>query len=137
MADLGGEFNAVESTKRDIVAEGEYKAIMTGATWRTNNAGTGRYLKAEFQIVDDNYNGSKISDMFNLEHPKPDTVKWAKRDFGFLCLAVGVEKPSKTEVLENIEMIISVTHESGSYQGKDYINAVIKGYKKIEAGVPF
>jgi len=115
------------------VPAGEYLVVLSNSDGpiETSN-GKGRYIKLEFQIVEEGkYHNRRIFENLNLwrygdsENDRL-TEKIARRKFKSLCDAVGVPSPRDTQELHDIPFILRVKIENDDEFGPR--NRVV-GYK--------
>lgn len=117
--DAGGNF--------ELLREGDYEAVITASEEKHNKAGTGRYLKLEFQIISGPAEKRKLWANINIDHPNEQTVKIARAELKRICYAVGVLKPNSSSDLHDIPMIIKVGYEKRKDTGE--VQNRIKGYR--------
>lgn len=73
-----------------LIPKGRYRAIVSKATEKETNSGTGRYVELEITIQGPTHEGRKVWDRLNLENPNPKAVAIARKAMTALCLAVGL-----------------------------------------------
>jgi hypothetical protein len=111
MADLGGSFDAstVEpmGTMEPLPA-GKYLAQITESEIKATKAGTGKYLKLTFEIVDGKYKGRKTWAQLNILNPNPTATEIARRELSAIAHAVGVMQFRDSAALHNIPLAITL-----------------------------
>jgi hypothetical protein len=120
-------FNASEYTPvtdYELIPPGEYEAIINSAEWKDTKAGTGRYLKLEFEFTRE-YEGRKIWENLNLENPNEKAVQIANAALSGICGAIGVDQLTDTDQLLDKPMIIKVKIQKGK-DGYDDQNRISK-----------
>ena len=110
MASLGN-FDARKVEPRDDFSplpEGKYLAAIIASDVKANKAGTGRYLQLTFEILEGSYQGRRLWQRLNLEHPNPKAVELAQADLAQICRAVGVITVRDSDELHNLPLVIHV-----------------------------
>jgi hypothetical protein len=109
MADLSW-FNAneVQPTQFDVLPAGEYEAVIVSSEMKATQAGTGRYLKLELQVLNGEYQNRKIWDNLNIENPNAHAVTIARGTLSAICRSVGVLTPHDSSELHNKPLRIKV-----------------------------
>ena len=92
----------------DPVPEGWYRAIIRESNLRDNKNGSGKHLELVFEIVEGEFAGRLLWKRLNIQHRNPDAVQIALRELSAICYAVNVLKPSDSNQLHNIPMLIRV-----------------------------
>ncbi len=130
MADLTGfdAGNVQPSGGFEPIPAGKYVAVITDSDWKTNKAGTGRYLELTFQVTEGDYQNRLLWARLNLEHPKAIAVQIANADLSAICRAVNVLKPKDSSELHNLPLVIHVRVKKRDDNG-ELINEA-KGYSK-------
>jgi len=133
MADLRG-FNANNVEPMDQfepIPAGKYLAMVTASEMEANKAGTGRFLKLTFTILEGEHKNRTLWARFNLENPNELAVKIARAELAALCRAVGVVTPNDSVELHNLPLVIRV--KCKKREDTDEITNEIKGYEKRDA----
>ena len=109
LTSLGFDANQVEPSKGfDLLPSGEYIAAIVNSSWETTNAGTGRYLKLELEILEGQYKSRKLWENLNLQNPSAQAVGIARGTFSAICRSVNVLTPGDSVELHNLPMRIKV-----------------------------
>lgn len=133
--------NDFDASKIDVsdsfepIPAGAYKVLFTNAEKLQNKNGSGYHMKAEFTVCDGPCKGRKVFARFNLWHPNPDAVRFARRDLAKISLAVGVPRPRCPEDLFGKPFAIKVTVETLS-NGKQSNNVENYGPVSALGGAP-
>lgn len=105
-----------------------YEAMIINSDVLQNNAGTGRYIKLEFEIVSGKYQNRKIFTNLNIEHPNANVAAFGRSDLTKICRAIKVEKLFDTCSLHNLPMMIKVAVAADKGRNNELRN-VIRDYK--------
>ena len=109
MATLNFDAGEVEpNVGFEVIPADKYVAMITASQMKPTKNGDGSYLELEFTILEGQYKDRKIWDRLCLNHPKPDTVKFARGNLSALCRAVGVMQPRDSADLHNLPLVINV-----------------------------
>ena len=130
-------FNASEvepSTGFALIPAGDYVAVINDADLQDNKAGTGKFIKLEFEIIEGECAGRKLWTNLNVEHPNAEAVKIARAELSAICRAVNVMNLSDTMQLINIPLVITVG--SKKQRGTDDVINVIKKYSSKQSYAP-
>lgn len=124
---LGGfDANQVERNKFDVLPAGEYDIVIVSSEVKTTNAGDGRYLKLELQVLNGPCQNRKLFDNLNLWNPNDQTQQIARGTLSSICRAVGVLTPKDSSELHNkplrCKVIVTKSPEYGEQNR-------VKGYK--------
>lgn len=136
MANLNG-FNANDvdpAVGFDPIPAGRYLAAITDSVMKPTKAGDGAYLELTFQVLEGQHKGRLLWARLNLDHPKAETVKYARAELSAICRAVGVMAPRDSVELHNIPLVIHVAHKRRADTGE--VSHVIKGYARRESPAP-
>ena len=130
MADLHGfDANRVErATRFQPIPAGKYLAMITASEFKTNKAGTGRFLELAFTIVEGEYKNRHLWARLNLDNPNEMATKIARGKLAAVCLAVGVLTPSDSAELHNLPLVIKVRCIKHKDTGQ--LTNEIAGYEK-------
>jgi len=137
MPNLNGfDANNVEPVPSfDPIPAGQYLAMIRSSEEKTSTKGN-KFLSLEFEVLDGQYKGRKIWVNLNLDHPNPETVKFARAELAAICKAVGVLRPQDSVQLHSLPMLITVKvvnrKDTGELQNR------IKAYapKAVAQGQP-
>jgi hypothetical protein len=107
------EFDAstVETPSREALPPGEYVAMVTESSIKSNKAATGEYLALTFQVVEGEHEGRFVWDNLNLVHPNETAVQIARAALASLCKAVDVLNPKDSIDLHGKPVLIRVVVE--------------------------
>lgn len=137
MANLGNfDPNAHEDMKDFTpLPAGEYLAYVVSSEVKSNKAGTGEYLKAEWDVIDGEYAGRKIFANYNLSHTNPQAAEIGQRELAAACRAMGLGAVQDSEQMHAIPCVLKLTirkpKEGSSYGPENRIS----DYKPAGAGV--
>jgi len=129
MASLNG-FNAAEVNPAigfDPLPAGRYLAQIVNSEMKPTAAGTGEYLKLEFQVLDEQYKNRKLFANLNLNNPSDMAVGIARAELSAICRAVGVLVPKNSEELHGIPLTLKVGLKKRT--DTDELENVIRGYE--------
>jgi hypothetical protein len=135
MAQFGGEFDATTvepNAPMDVLPDGDYPVAIQKSQWQKTKKGDGAFLELELQVTDGPMKGRKLLDRLNLQNPNTQAVEIAQRTLSAICHAVNEMKVSDSAQLHGKPMLARVVVKQGE---KGPMNEV-KGYKKLEIGVP-
>ncbi len=115
----------------DVMPPGDYDAVIVGSEVKPTNAGTGKMLKLELQILNGAFQNRKVWDNLNIWNPNAQAVQIAKGTLSAICRAVNVLTPNDSAELHNKPLRIKLKIEKDPEYGD---RNVVKGYKPREAG---
>jgi hypothetical protein len=136
MASLSG-FNAAEvepSKGFDPIPAGKYPAMIVNSEMKPTQAGTGEYLKLEFEVLDGEFKGRKLFVNLNLENPNEQAVQIARAELSAICRAVNVLTPKDSVELHNLPLTIKVGIEKR--KDTNELQNRVKGYEGKDAAKP-
>lgn len=109
MPNLNGfDANNVEPVPSyEPIPAGQYLAQIVASEEKTSQKGN-KFLSLELEVLDGQYKGRKIWVNLNLDHPNPETVKFARAELAAICKAVGVLRPQDSVQLHGLPMLITV-----------------------------
>ncbi len=88
MASLNFNANEVDpAVGFEPIPAGKYLAAITGSEMKPTKNGSGEYLEITFQVLEGEYKGRLLWTRLNLNHPKADTVKYARAELSAICRA--------------------------------------------------
>lgn len=134
MASLSG-FNAAEvepSKGFEPLPAGKYLAMIVNSELKPTQAGTGEYLKLEFEIIDGEFKGRKLFANLNLDNPNAQAVQIARAELSAICRAVNVLQPKDSVELHNLPLVLKVGMEKR--KDTNELQNRIKGYEPKEIG---
>ncbi len=73
----------------ELLPNGDYRVVIVDSRAKPNSKANGHYLELEFDVLDGKFEGRKLWDRINIDHPDAATVARAKRDLKRYCDAVG------------------------------------------------
>lgn len=122
-------FNAEEhqQDRYEPLPVGDYLAMIVNSEEKQTKAGTGSYLKLEFEIVGEGHKGRKLWVNLNLNNPSQDAVRIAQGELSSICKAVGILNPKDSVDLHNIPMLVKVGIEVRKDTGEPQNR--VKGFK--------
>ena len=131
MANIELDIDNTESTEFELIPNGEYKAIMIESSVQQTKAGTGTYLKATWLIVDGEYEGRKIWEMYTLTNPNAKATQIGRGQLKSIAMAQGKTSGivNDSEDMHDKPVIIKVKTEPG--QGEYGPKNRISGYMPI------
>jgi hypothetical protein len=109
----------------DTLPEGSYLVVAKAGELKSTKAGDGKYIKVELEVIDGQYKGRKLWNMFNVQNPNEVAVKIGRAQMKKFFLAAG----AKPEHLANLTpesfagkvVVAVVTTEIDSYGEKNVI----------------
>jgi len=128
-----GFFDGSEIIDSGALPQGDYQAVIVGAEEKENKAGTGSYVRLDYEILEQG--GLTVSDFMNLFHDNVKVAGIAKRQFKQLLVATTGEPD-----LENLEDLIgkklTLTLGQTEFNG-EVVNSVKKHKPFNVSDVPF
>ena len=106
--DTGGDF--------EPLPVGDYNMMVIESEISPNKKGTGSYLKIVLHCLDDEYQGRRVYEYINIDHPNEKVVAIAERQLAELCNAVGVLELEDTQELHEIPFVARLKVEAGNEQ---------------------
>ena len=149
MAILETQIMPIEQEGRtfELLPVGYYKAQAVDEEVKSTKAGTGSYLKFEFQLTAPaKFEGQRIWENYNIINPNADAQRIAHQQLGNLAWAIGHQGAlSDSAVLLNkpVTLEIGIEPAKGDYAAKNKIKAYwpagwseteIEGHKKAKKG---
>lgn len=130
MANLN--FDATEvvpSAGFDPLPAGKYVAVIEASENKPTRNQQGHYLELTFVVIEGEYANRRLWARLNLDNPNPKAVEMARADLSAICRAVDVMRPTDSEDLHNIPLVIRVkcrkredtgeiTNEVGGYEAR-------------------
>jgi len=109
---------------------GWYTAMIVESEIRPTRDDTGRYIKLQFQIMDEQYKNRRVFTNLNIWNANPVAVEIAQKELSAICHSVGVLDLQDTQQLHGkpIAIRLTVKPAEGNYDAMNNI----RGYK--EAG---
>jgi hypothetical protein len=132
MPDLYG-FDASQvdpSVEFEPIPAGKYVVMITESQEKENRSGSGSYLQFTFQILEGEYKGRLVWARLNLQHPNVTAVQIAKAELSAICRAVGILKPTNSEQLHHLPLVITV--KCKKRKDSDELTNEIRGYARRE-----
>ena len=134
MADLNGfDASQVNPNSFDVLPASEYEAVIVGSEMKATQAGDGRYLNLELQVISGEYQNRKLWDRLNLVNPSEKAVEIARGTLSAICRAVGVLTPQDSSELHMKPLRIKVVVRKSDEYGEQN---EIKAYKPRQAAQP-
>ena len=110
------------------IPKGEYLAIAIDSEFKPTKSGTGEFLQFCWELVSDgDYKSRKLWSRLNLKNASDSAVKIAQAELSSICRACGKLRPTDSNELHNIPVLLKVDLEERSDKPGDFRN-VIKGY---------
>ena len=112
MAQLGQAFDS--SGHEDMLSgfepipAGDYKAKVVESDLKVTAAGTGKYIKLKFEIIEGEFKGRFVWTNINIINPNPVAVDIAQKELATLCRAVGKAVIQDTKELHGIPILIQI-----------------------------
>lgn len=136
MADLSQLGYSPETTEAntgfDALPAGEYPAVATEAELKDTKAGTGKYLKVTFEIIEGNGKGRKVFTNFNLVNPNQDAVQIGHAQLKEWATAAGNPNAKDTSELIHKPVVLKLTVKKDEEYGD---GNEVKSYKPYGATV--
>jgi len=138
MGNLGETFDAsgqerIES-KFELFPTGPYKCVVVETEMKPTKAGTGTYIELKHQVIDGKYQNRFFWARLNWTNPDATAVAIGKTRFAELCEAVNVLRPSDTNEVKNIPLVM-ILKKKKRRDGNGEENEVTQ-YKSLEAYEP-
>lgn len=121
MAQLGQAFDSSQhddmNSGYDPIPAGVYPAKVVESELKNTSAGTGKYIKLKFQILQGEFKGRYIWTNLNIINPSPVAVEIAQKELATLCRAVGKGVIQDTQELHGIpiDMKVKIKPAKGDY----------------------
>ena len=143
MAQLPSMFNReelpVDDSSYEPLPEGWYPVQITGAELKETKAGTGQYIKVEYTVVGDNYQGRKVWGMLNIVNPNETAENIGRKQLNQLMAATALDSVQDTDefVGKTLNIKLKIKPASGEYEASNDV----KGFKagevemKVDAGI--
>lgn len=90
------------------IPAGEYLAKITESEIKDTAAGTGKYVKLKFEVIEGEYKGRLIWNNLNIINPNPTAVEIAQKELATICRAIGKPVIQDTNELHGIPMLMKV-----------------------------
>lgn len=126
--------NVKPSESFDPLPPGKYKAMIVASEIKDTQAGDGKYLKLEFQILEGEFANRRLWTNLNLRNPNQKAMEIAYRDLAAIESALGLRNVQRSEDLHDRPLIVKVKIEKGK-DGYDDQNR-INGYFAIDNSAP-
>jgi hypothetical protein len=100
----------VEESDYSPLPEADYTVRLTAAELKDTKAGTGQFIKAEFEVIGENYKGRKIFHQFNVKNPNTTAVQIGLGQLKTMLKKAGSTKMKITSPMDlvNLEMDVRV-----------------------------
>lgn len=112
----------------ELMPAGKYNLICTNATLEKSKTG-GKYIKAEFTVMDGEFAKRKLWMNFNIENANPKAVEIGLEQLKSLgeCAGADTDKMETLSDLLELEVtaMVKITPASGSYSEKNEIHYFI------------
>lgn len=116
MANLGNNFDATQHAEMqsfEPLPAGEYVAQVVSSDVKPTRAGTGQYVKLEWEVLDGEYTGRKVFANYNIVNPNPKAQEIGEREFAAACRAMGQMHVTETESLHAIPCVLKLKIQAG------------------------
>lgn len=132
MANIELDIDNTESTEFELIPNGEYRAIMIESAVQQTRAGNGTYLKATWLILDGEYEGRKIWEMYTLTNLNAKATQIGRSQLKSIAMAQGKMSGmvNDSEDMHDKPVMIRVKTEPG--QGEYGPKNRISGYLPIQ-----
>jgi hypothetical protein len=117
----------------DVLPAGEYDAVIVNSEVKATQAGDGRYLKLELQVLNGQFQNRKVWDQLNIWNPNAQAVQIAKGQLSAICRAVNVLTPQDSAELHGKPLRIKVAVKKDAEYGD---KNVVKAYKPRQVAPP-
>jgi hypothetical protein len=129
--------NEKADTGFEVLADGQYQAMILGMTYKATKAGTGFYLAGTFLLVGGPADGRKIFHNFNIENQNDVAQRIGRGQFKQLLSALGItqtiETPDQAEMIcQDKYLTLQLTSEKD--RRDDKLKNVIKKFLPASAG---
>lgn len=114
------------------IPPGKYRAQIVKADWKSNKAGTGRFLELVFEVNRGEQEGRRVWGRLNLENPSAQATQIAAGELSAICHATGLLKPRNEQALMNLPLVIEVVTEERKDKPGEFSNR-ITGYHSLES----
>jgi len=113
MANLTGFDASTKGDMLDFDAFPECKALgmMVASQMKPTKDGTGQYLECEFSVLDGPHKGRRLWTRLNLVNKNKQAVDIAERELAAICKAVGKPRPSDSNELHSIPLLLDIGYE--------------------------
>jgi hypothetical protein len=129
-----GFFNANEvepSSGNEPFPAGDYTMAVVASEVKDTKAGTGKFIKFEWQVVDGEHKGRKVFQNVNFQNPSPKAQQIGLGELSAICRACGKVQIRDTSELHNIPVRVRIDTETREYTKDDgskqvYTSNVVK-----------
>lgn len=138
MAELNykADLNDTQEQTFEPIPADEYIAIITDSDFVDTKAGTGKYLKLTYEIIDGEYKGKKIFENLNLINPNKQAEAIARRSLNAICAACDIIDVQDSALLHNIPLLITVgIRENDQYGKQNFIKKHLGLQKEVKEKV--
>lgn len=115
-----------EAPEFTLAPEGTYQLIITKAEYGDNKAGTGKLVRAEYEIVHDEHKG-KVWGYYNIINPNEQAARIGRNELRRIGDAVGVkiDTDNLTPLIDKV-FTADLKHKTSTYNGETRTNLEIK-----------
>jgi len=93
----------------DPMPKGDYLCKVVETEINETSAGTGKYIKVKFEVIQGDFKGRFVWTNINIINPNPVAVEIAKKELATLCRAIGKSGTIKdTNELHGIPLTVKV-----------------------------
>jgi hypothetical protein len=97
-----------DKAPRDLLPQGDYRAIITACEKKPTSKGDGHYLKFSFTVLEGEHKDRMQWSNFNLWNPSAQAVQIAQGEMKQLCMAVGVLAPKSEQDFVGRTLVLTV-----------------------------
>ena len=123
MALLRNTFVTKDAPKNgfETIPEDDYTLQVIKSALNPTKDARGEKIDVTLEVMDGDYAGRKIFDLFNYVNKSPDAERIGKARLGELCAAIGIEELENTEQMHGIPFRghISIEKGTGGYNDKN------------------
>ena len=133
---FNADFNNVQSDDYSPMPVGEYQVSCVKAEKLMTKAGTGEYIKCEFDVMGDaqgNYKGRKLWMNFNINNPNPKAVEISIQQLNTYMMACNLKGVNDTSQLTGYAVIAKVKIKRDEQYGD---SNEITTFKPISGATP-
>lgn len=135
LGDDGFDSTGVEPAgKPDPLPAGTYRCVCVASEWKETRSGDGKYIQFDWQVIDGEHTGRRVSSRLNLHNASDKAVQIARSELSSICHACNVLHPRDTSELHDIPIQLKVAVKGEYNEVKGY--APDRGAKPQAASKP-
>lgn len=129
------DLDQVQEQSYGAIPAGKYLAQVEKVELKDSKSG-GQYLNVMFNIIDEEQNGRKFFEIYNIANANPETVKIALGQIKSLVIASGanIQKFTSPDQLIGLECVVGLKVVSDEYGEKNKITNYSSTAKTFGAG---